>query len=170
MVLQQGGSLAHLPLTDWAHPIPTYLCCDRESHYWCVFWLQYPLVKCSTYPATAGGEIHMNSPSIIKQSLCYALDTCCPRPFGCITARLLGKLHACRFYHLSRGSAEFLKHTCGFSYQQPLGVNAVTDPAEACSPFALFITISPRLSLSEGCLYFFPVWEPLVFPWWGDLL
>lgn len=155
MVLQQGRSLAHLPLTDWAHPMPTYLCCDRKNRYWCIFWLQYSLVECSAYPATAGGWIHMYSPSIIEQSLCWASGTCCPRPFGCITAGLLWKLQACRFYRLSQGRAEFLRHTFKFSYQQPPGVNPVTDLAEACSPFALFITDSPRLSLSKITFIFF---------------
>lgn len=97
----------------------------------------------------------MYAPSIIKQPLCYASDTCCPRPCGCITAGLLGKLQACRFYRLGQGRAEFLKHTFRFSCQQPLGVNPVTDLAEACSPFALFITDSPRLSLSKTTFIFF---------------
>lgn len=66
-----------------------------------------------------------------------------------LAAELPGCSESCRFYHLSQGSAEFLKHTFKFSYQQPLGVNAVTGLAEACSSFALFVPNSPRLSLSK---------------------
>lgn len=47
------------------------------------------------------------------------------------------------------------------NYWQPLAVNAITDLFEACGPFASFIAIYPRLSLSKDHFYF-PVWELLV--------
>lgn len=96
----------------------------------------------------------MCSPSIIKVTVLCIGHVFAPVPFGCRAAGLLWKLQACRFYRLSQGRAEFLKHTFKFSYQQPLGVNPVTDLAEACSPFALFIPASPRLNSSKIAFIF----------------
>ena len=48
----------------------------------------------------------------------------------------------------------FLEHIFKFSYWQPLGVNAIADLVEACSPFAVFITIYPWRSLSKDYFSF----------------
>lgn len=81
--------------------------------------------------------------------------------FGSAPARLLRKLHACRFYHFSQVPATLLEHIFKFSCWQPLGVNAIADLAETCSPFASFITIYPQLNLSKDYFYFL-AWVLLV--------
>lgn len=73
--------------------------------------------------------------------------------FGSAPARLLIKLHACRFY-FSQIPATLLERIFKFSCWQPLVVNAIADLAETCSPFASFITIYPQLNLSKDYFYF----------------